>query len=319
MPGSQQFPERTHQARDVIKVQAAGGFIEQEQTAFFRHTSRRNAAARRRGQVTGQFQPLRFAARQGGYRLPKFHIFQTHVSQGAQPPLHIAQAGEKVQRLAYGHVQDVVNGRRTAQVFNADFQNFRPEAFAIAVGAAQIDVRQELHFDVFEPRAAAGGTAPVATVEAECAGRIAAFFGKFGLCKQLADGVECADITGRIRTCRFPDRGLVNHHHIGQLFGPQQVVELARRLGGFALTFQQGRIQHVLDQGGLARARYPADAHQPAQGNGDRHIFQIVGAYAFQQQFWGGRLYGQGARRLDAQPVAQIVSGQGIGLAQLLR
>ena len=45
---------------------------------------------------------------------------------------------------------------------------------AVAVGAAQVDVGEELHLDVLEARAAAGRAAAVAGVEAEHAGAVAA-------------------------------------------------------------------------------------------------------------------------------------------------
>ncbi|MNI55025.1 hypothetical protein D3C73_1099510 [compost metagenome] len=57
----QQLAERTHQPRHVIKVQAGGGFVEQEQAALLGDLGRGNTAAGRFGQVAGQLQALRFA------------------------------------------------------------------------------------------------------------------------------------------------------------------------------------------------------------------------------------------------------------------
>src|SRR5205823_4309467 len=79
-------------------------------------------------------------------------------------------------------------------VLDCHFEYFRPEALAVAVGAAQIDVRQELHLDVFETVAAARRAAAVAGIEAESAARVAAFPGKRSARVELADRVESANV-----------------------------------------------------------------------------------------------------------------------------
>ena len=52
-------------------------------------------------------------------------------------------------------------------------EHLRAEAPAVAVGAAQVHVAQELHLDVLEAAAAAGRAPAVARVEAEGARRVA--------------------------------------------------------------------------------------------------------------------------------------------------
>ena len=97
---------------------------------------------------------------------------------------------------------------------NFDLQNFGPVTLAIAIGAAQIHVTQELHFDMFKTRAAARGTPSVATVKAELGGGVAALFRKRRQCKNFSKAVPCAHITYRVGARRFANGRLVDKHHI---------------------------------------------------------------------------------------------------------
>ena len=91
---------------------------------------------------------------------------------------------------------------------------------AVAVGAAQVHVRQELHLDVLEAVAAADRTAAIAGVEAEGADRVAALLRERLGGEQLADRIERADIAGRIGTSRATDRCLIHHHHAAECSAP---------------------------------------------------------------------------------------------------
>ncbi|CAM5197758.1 hypothetical protein CDEN61S_01756 [Castellaniella denitrificans] len=317
MAGGQQLAEGPHQAGDVVEVQAGGGLVEQQQAALQRPLGR--PRARGLGQVAGQLQALGLAARQGRHGLAQAHVFQAHVGQGRQAPLHVAQALEEVQRLAHGHVQDLVDRGAAAQVLDAHFQDLGAEAVAVAVRAAQVHVRQELHFHVLEAGAAAAGAAAVAGVEAEGAGRVAALLRQRGGGEQLADGVEGADVAGGVGARRLADGRLVHHHHVGDALRAQQGGVFAGRLGGAAQPLQQGGVEHVLHQGGLARPGHAGQAHQPAQRQGKVDALQIVGAGALQQQARGAFLHRQGARRLDAHPAAEVAAGQRVGRGQLGR
>ena len=93
MAGLEQQAKGVHQARDVLEVQSGGRLIEDQQ---FADAARRRAvlaaavprarrAPGRLGQMTGEFQPLRFAARQGRHRLAQAHIVEAHVHQRLQP------------------------------------------------------------------------------------------------------------------------------------------------------------------------------------------------------------------------------------------
>src|SRR5262249_60220899 len=74
-------------------------------------------------------------------------------------------------------------------------------ALAVALRAAQIDVAQELHLDVLEAVARARGTAAVAGVEAERAGRVLALarerLGREQLADRLAHAREARGVAAR--------------------------------------------------------------------------------------------------------------------------
>src|SRR5690606_30015079 len=133
---------------------------------------------------------------------------------------------------------------------------------------------------------AACRAASVATVEAERAGRIATLPGGGRLREQLANGVEGADITGRVRPGRLADRALVDHDDGGDLLGAQQAGEGAGRFGWTAEMLEQGGIQHVLHQRGFAGTGHAGQAYQAAQREGDIDLPQVVRADALDDELW---------------------------------
>ena len=68
---------------------------------------------------------------------------------------------KKFKGLIDGQVQKVV------YVFAliADFQHGFFKAFALAIGAGDIDIGKKLHFNLFKPVSFAGFTAPVGNIE----------------------------------------------------------------------------------------------------------------------------------------------------------
>src|SRR6185369_13040299 len=112
---------------------------------------------------------------------------------------------EEAARLAHRHLEDV--GDRFA--LDLGLEHLAAVAPPVAVGAAEIDVGQELHLDVLEAAAGAGRAAAVAGVEAEGARRIAALARHRRLREQLADLVERADVARRVGGGRLADRGRV--------------------------------------------------------------------------------------------------------------
>ena len=187
---------------------------------------------------------------------------------------------EHVQRLMHGERQHI----RHRQSVPLQFKHFRAVALAVAVRAAQPHVGQELHLDVLETRAGAGRAAPVAGVEAEGAGGVAA------LLRLRQGGVEGADrvprthVAHRVGARALADRRLVHHDHAAQVVHILEALEDPRRFGRLAEMLGQRREEHVLDQGGFARAGHAGEAGHALQREGDREVAQVVLARADQLQ-----------------------------------
>src|SRR3546814_8235232 len=87
------------------------------------------------------------------------HIFQPHVGKRQEPILYVAQAAEEIQGFMHGHCQHIVYGGAASQMLDPDLENFRPETLAVAIGTAQVHIRQELHFDMLKTGSAEIGRA----------------------------------------------------------------------------------------------------------------------------------------------------------------
>ena len=90
------------------------------------------------------------------------------------------------------------------------------------------------------------------------------------------------------------------------------------RFGGLSEMAQQRRRQHILDQGGLARAGNTGHHHQTLQRKLDADVPQVVLTRAFQNQAW--RAVGHHALEAHAHLLArtQVGTGQGVGTSDCL-
>ena len=131
-------------------------------------------ALRGLGEEAGQLQALRLAARQRRHRLAQLHVVEADVDDRLQPADHLAVVGEQLHGFADGQLQHVGDRQLAVAPHQVRVQHLGAEALAVAIGAAQVDVGQELHLDVLEARAAAGRAAAVAGVEREHAGAVVA-------------------------------------------------------------------------------------------------------------------------------------------------
>ena len=149
--------EGIEQLCNVVEVQACGGLVEQERHRLVCVSA---FALGRLGQMTGQFQALRLAAAQGRHRLAQTQIVESDLGEWGEHALHMTDVGEVVQRFMDCHVQHIGHGHRAgaARWIDTDFQGFGTVASAIAIGAAEINITQELHLDVLEAVATTGRT-----------------------------------------------------------------------------------------------------------------------------------------------------------------
>src|ERR1035437_8127659 len=93
------------------------------------------------------------------------------------------------------------------------FQNMGAVAAAIAIGATDEDVAEELHLDLLETGAAAPLTLALRRVEAEGTGVQAALLRQFRLGEESPNILEGADINSRIRPGGLAKNRLIHQHN----------------------------------------------------------------------------------------------------------
>ena len=154
-PAATSRVERAQQLRDVVEVQA-------------RSSARRTGTAsppwrRRRlrsrdggvGEMAGELQPLRLAAGQRRHRLAERQVLEPDVDERLQARSHVASPAKNAERLGDRHLEHVGDADARLRARDLHLEHFGAIAPAVAVGAAQVDVGQELHLDVLEAVAAA--------------------------------------------------------------------------------------------------------------------------------------------------------------------
>ena len=171
---------------------------------------------------------------------------------------------------------------------------------------------------MLETRAAAGGAAAVAAVEAELAGGVATLARLGCGSKDFADRVPRPHIADRVGTGGFSNRRLVDKHHIAQVVGAQQAVVRTGRFGGLAEVAHQRGGEHVLNQAGLAGAADTGDGDQALQREVHRNVLQVVLSRAFKDQ--ARRAVGDHTLEAQTDLLArtQISPRQGVGAAQFV-
>ena len=145
-----------------------------------------------RREVSRELEALRLPAAQARHRLAEGEVAEPDRGEGAKPPHDLGRAGEAHDGLVHGEVEHPRDGEAVRG--DLHLQHVRPVAPPVAIRAAQVHVAQELHLEMLEAVARAGGAASVRVVEAEPAGGIAAFAGERLGGEELADGVEGPDV-----------------------------------------------------------------------------------------------------------------------------
>src|SRR6185437_6048675 len=303
----EELAERGEELGDVLEMQAGGGLVEEEELAFVSGAREHRA---RLGEMSRELQPLRLAARERGHRLPERHVLEANVGERCEAGGDFARVAEEIERLGDGHRQDIGDaGTAAVRPFALDLEDLVAIAATVAVGTAQIDIREELHLDVLEAIAVAGWAAAIAGVEAERAGGVFALL-RGGLRREeSADGIEGADIARRIGAGGAADRALIDHDDIVDELRAGKSGELARGFGRLAVVFEECRVEHILDESGLSGAGDPRDTNQPLERYSNVDILEVVLAGATQLEpavgtgfghHFGGSGADRGARALVA-------------------
>src|SRR4051794_14418119 len=199
------------------------------------------------GELRRELHPLRLAARQRGRRLSETDVVEAHVAQGSQATVDLGDLLEEVDRLLDRHLEDV--GDRLA--LEPDLQRFPVVAATVALLAGDVDVGQEVHFDLDLPIAAAHLAAPALDVEAEAPGLVTAGSRLAGLREELADVVEDAGVRRRVRPRRAPDRRLIDRNDLVDLVQALDPVVASRPQAGAGGAGCGPAVEKLLPRGGV--------------------------------------------------------------------
>ena len=241
MTGIDEALKHFQQDTDIVEMKPGGGFVKEKKRwkAGSGGFGCRGGSGRRIGEMSHEFQALALAAGQGVDGLAQLKVAEAHFFeqfQAGDRSLGRTGCGERTQELdglLNGRVEEVGDGERTGK--NAartggflrfdlargsaalgriqpefDVENVGAVPATVAVGAADENVAEELHFDSFEAGAAAALALALGGVKAEGAGVEAALFGEFRLGEEFADVIKGADIDSGIRARGFGQDRLVH-------------------------------------------------------------------------------------------------------------
>src|SRR4029077_2911949 len=232
------------------------------------------------GELGGELDPLRLAARQRRRRLDEADVVEAYVVQGAQAAGDLRHVLEELDPLLDRHLQHVGD----VLALEANLERLAVVAFSVALLAGHVDVRQEVHLDLDLAVALANLAAAALDVEAEAARLVAARPRLLGLGKELADVVEDAGVGGRVGARRAPDRRLVDVDDLVDLAEPVDPVVGAGPQLRLVQPVGDRVVQGLVDQGRLARAGDAGDAAEDPDR--DRHVdlLEVVFAGAAHEQ-----------------------------------
>lgn len=196
--------EGVEEEADVVEVEACGWLVEDEEELVG-------------GLVEGwveevccELEALGFAAAEGIEGLAEAEVAEAEGGEElewGEDLIFGVEGGEEFDGLVGGEFEDVGDG----EAVKADGEGILLIAGTIALGAAEEEVGEELHFDFFEAEAlAAGAAAAGGGVEGEERGGEVVLEGLGGVCEEVADGVEDAEVDGGCGAGGAADGGLVH-------------------------------------------------------------------------------------------------------------
>ena len=268
---------------NIFEMEAGGGFIEDVE----------RVAGGAPGEFLGEFDALGFAAGQGGGLLADLDVAEADFEQHGELFADGRHGLEEFDAVFDCHVQHVGDG--FALEFH--FQGFAVVAVAVADVAGDIDIGQEVHFDLDQAVARAGFAAPAFDVEAEAAGFVAAGqrFRQAG--EPIADVGEAAGIGRGVGARGAADGGLIDVDHLVEVVQPIKVIVRGGEHAG-AVQFAGGGVVECIDgEGGFAAARHAGDAGEGAQRDAGGDALQIVAAGVLHGEFLARSLAALGRHR----------------------
>ncbi len=268
--------EGLQQALDVMKMEAGGGLVEDEERGFLLLLS----------DEIGQLDALVFTTREGAAVLAELDVAKTHILEGLEA-LHdgfqqlafgfwlLATVAEELDGLGDGHIEDVVDILATI----AHIENVVLEAVAVTGFALQHEVGHKLHLDGDDTGTLALVAATAVGIEREILTGEAHLLGQGLVGKEVANGVVGLDIGGGVRTRGLADGILVDKLDMADgLIVALKTLIFARGIGHIAEVALESRKKDALDEGALAGAGNACDNGHDIERKADVNALEIVHA-----------------------------------------
>ncbi|EKB47185.1 hypothetical protein B879_04222 [Cecembia lonarensis LW9] len=186
---------------------------------------------------------MRLSAGERGGGLTQSDVAQSYIHQRAQVAGDRGERGKEFRALLDGHVQHIGDGF----AFVLDLQGLAVVPRTMANLTRNVDVGQEVHFDLQRAVARAGFAAPALDVEGETSRQVAPDLGFVGLCEELAHVVEDPSV-GRWVGARGAANGrLVHVDDLVQVFEPLDARVASGDLLGTVESVGQHLVEHVVD------------------------------------------------------------------------
>ena len=266
--------ERREERRDVAEVQPGRRLVKEEQDVV--GTAGTGVAP---GQMARELQPLRLAAGERRDRLTEGDVAEPHVRERGEGCDDSRLVGEQRGCLVDGEVEYVRDRESPPCVRIAgkpDLEHLRAEPAAVTIRAPEVNVAQELHFDVLEAAPLAGRALTAGRVEAEGPGGVAALASRVGAREQAADDIERADVARRVTAGALADGRLVHEHHVGERLGPRDRPVPARFLGGASEPSEQRPVQNIDHQRALPAPAHAGEDHGAVERDGHVDPREVV-------------------------------------------
>ena len=216
-----------------------------------------------------------------------------------------ADLDEELDRFVHRELQQVMD--RFVVQFN--FQHVGLESFSFAFGAADIEIAQELHLDLFESRAGTTFATAASGIERERArGQpLRHRFRSSG--EKFADPIIKTEIQNRGRSRRTRERRLIDHHDfVNSMRAADRFARADFLVARLSLGREQLPIEHVVNQRRFTRTRYTGHAGENAERKIDIDVLKVVFASAgdLHRRCRSSPLL----RNRNRFPAAQVIGGQ---------
>ena len=292
-----QSVQHVQQLTNVLEVQSRGGLVENV----------KRLASVALGKFARQFDALSLAAGKGGGALAETDVGQSDIHQGLQLSRQHGHRVEELARFLYGHIQNFLD----VPALVAHVECFPVVALAPADIAGDVDVGQEVHFDLDDAVPPARLATTALDVETEPSGPIAAGAGFVRLREQLPHGREDTRVRGRVRTGRAADGALVDVHDLVEAFESfDRGVGAGRPAARAVEALRRDRVERLVDQRGLPGTRDAGNAGEESRRDVHRYLFQVVACGTYQADSALPVHRHASARHLDTLLAGQVLAGK---------